>query len=72
MKQDAPFFRASGGLYSTVFDYARFLTAWMDRGRIDNDRILAESTVLKALRRPEGFILGKLRKILGIAIFSRF
>lgn len=54
MKQEVPFFRASGGIYSTVFDYARFMTVWMDRGQVDGDRILAETTVVEALRRPEG------------------
>ena len=28
--QQMPFFRASGGMYSTTVDYARFLTAWID------------------------------------------
>ncbi|MEJ2258052.1 MAG: serine hydrolase [Woeseiaceae bacterium] len=32
MEQDENYFQASGGLYSTVSDYAKFLAAWMKPG----------------------------------------
>jgi CubicO group peptidase (beta-lactamase class C family) len=50
-KQEAPFFRASGGIYTTVFDYARFLSVWMDYGKYDGGRILSRSSVLEALKQ---------------------
>ena len=49
-QQTTPFFRASGGLYTTVFDYARFLSVWMDRGKLTDGRILKSETVEKALK----------------------
>ncbi|UCF04005.1 MAG: beta-lactamase family protein [bacterium] len=49
-KQAAPFFRASGGIYTTVFDYARFLSVWMDYGKYDGGRILSRSSILEALK----------------------
>jgi CubicO group peptidase (beta-lactamase class C family) len=50
-KQQAPFFRASGGIYTTVFDYARFLTVWMDYGKYETGRILSQASVAEALTR---------------------
>jgi len=50
-KQETPFFRASGGIYTTVFDYARFLTAWMDYGEYNGGRILSRASVVEALKR---------------------
>jgi CubicO group peptidase (beta-lactamase class C family) len=50
-EQVFPFFRASGGLYTTVFDYARWLTCFMDLGRFEGGRILSEETVREALTR---------------------
>jgi CubicO group peptidase (beta-lactamase class C family) len=50
-KQETPFFRASGGIYTTVFDYARFLTAWMDYGEYNGGRILSQASVVEALKR---------------------
>ena len=50
-KQETPFFRASGGIYTTVFDYARFLTAWMDYGKYNGGRILSQASVVEALKR---------------------
>jgi CubicO group peptidase (beta-lactamase class C family) len=47
--QQTPWFRASGGLYSTVFDYARWLEVWMDRGAFHEGRLLSEETVAEAL-----------------------
>jgi CubicO group peptidase (beta-lactamase class C family) len=49
MPQQTPWFRASGGLYSSVFDYARWLTVWMDLGAFEGGRLLEESTVREAL-----------------------
>ncbi len=53
MEQVRPFFRASGGLYSTVFDYAQFLTVWMNGGSFDNVQLLDDSTVHQALSGDE-------------------
>lgn len=44
-----PFFRGSGGIYSTVTDYARFLGMWMDNGSWNSDRFLDSATVSMAL-----------------------
>jgi CubicO group peptidase (beta-lactamase class C family) len=49
MNQQTPWFRASGGLYSTVYDYARWLAVWMDLGAYDGGRLLQEGTVREAL-----------------------
>ena len=49
MPQEAPFFRASGGLYSTVFDYAKFLLVWMERGEYSGGQLLSEETIVEAL-----------------------
>jgi CubicO group peptidase (beta-lactamase class C family) len=49
--QQTPWFRASGGLYSTVFDYARWLAVWMDLGAYEGGRLLEEATVRDALAR---------------------
>ncbi|MCL7960801.1 MAG: beta-lactamase family protein [marine benthic group bacterium] len=49
MQQQTPWFRASGGLYSTVFDYARWLTVWMNLGAYEEGRLLDEATVREAL-----------------------
>lgn len=50
MEQRYRYFRASGGLYSTVMDYARFLALWMNKGRYGDVRLLSEATVEAALR----------------------
>ena len=49
MEQQTPWFRASGGLYSTVYDYARWLSVWMDLGAYEGGRLLEEATVREAL-----------------------
>lgn len=36
-----PFFRASGGMFSTVMDYARFLRVMMDKGRYGEVELLS-------------------------------
>ncbi|MFG1691594.1 serine hydrolase domain-containing protein [Gemmatimonadota bacterium] len=50
-EQAFPFFRASGGLYTTAFDYARWLTCFMDLGRLGDTRVLSEEKVREALMR---------------------
>jgi CubicO group peptidase (beta-lactamase class C family) len=53
--QDMQFFRASGGMYSTPRDYAKFLALWMDSGLVDEEPLLQRETVVRALRgRPTG------------------
>lgn len=47
--QQTPWFRASGGIYTTVFDYARWLEVWMDRGAFAGGRLLSEEMVMEAL-----------------------
>ena len=55
-RQAAPYFRGSGGMYSTTLDYAKFLAVWMDGGRIGRQkgpggsaRLLSHESVKKAL-----------------------
>lgn len=50
MPQVMPFFRASGGLYATAADYARFLGAMKNGGRLGEVRLLEEETVERATR----------------------
>jgi len=61
--QTMPFFRASGGLYTTVFDYARWLAIWMDGTRFESadgseEQLLSEEMVKAALTPGEGFGYG--------------
>jgi CubicO group peptidase (beta-lactamase class C family) len=51
------FFRGSGGMYSSVTDYARFLAFWMDRGAANGARLLSEEAVWRALT-PSGMRSG--------------
>lgn len=59
--QVAPFFRASGGLYSSVLDYARWMDAWMQwaglveppDGETSAPRLLSEATAREALAPSE-------------------
>lgn len=51
MPQMDNFFSASGGIYSTVSDYAKFLQMWMDYGQYGKEHILKDSTVRKALHK---------------------
>jgi len=44
------FFRASGGIYSTTTDYARFLALWMDGGQVGSTQLLAHELVTTALQ----------------------
>jgi CubicO group peptidase (beta-lactamase class C family) len=50
MQQEAPFFRASGGVHTTPIDYARFLSLWMARGQAADGQLLSEETVVEALQ----------------------
>jgi CubicO group peptidase (beta-lactamase class C family) len=43
--QKLPFFRASGGIYSTPVDYAKFLAVWMDKGSAEGVRFISPETV---------------------------
>jgi CubicO group peptidase (beta-lactamase class C family) len=54
MEQHFRYFEGSGGLYSTVTDYATFLTMWMNRGRYGDRRLLSEGAVEAALRPLAG------------------
>ncbi len=45
-----PFFRASGGLWSTSLDYARFMTMMLQRGRFETRRLLDSTTIALALQ----------------------
>ncbi|UCD25601.1 MAG: beta-lactamase family protein [Gemmatimonadota bacterium] len=44
------FFRASGGIYSTTTDYARFLAFWMDGGTTGTTQLLSPELVESALQ----------------------
>ena len=54
MAQEYPYFRASGGIYSTTMDYARFMAMWMNKGRLGDVRLLSEETVESALSPYSG------------------
>lgn len=45
-----PYFLGAAAGYSTTTDYARFLTLWMDHGKVGQNRILSESAVDRVLR----------------------
>jgi CubicO group peptidase (beta-lactamase class C family) len=49
---DSGWFSPAGGLYASAFDYARFLSAWMNGGQYEGVRLLADSTVRSALTDP--------------------
>jgi CubicO group peptidase (beta-lactamase class C family) len=59
MKQAVPYFRGSGGIYSTTEDYAKFLAMWMDEGLAGSTRFLKPETVHKALTRSPQTSNGK-------------
>ena len=48
-KPETPFFRASGGIITTVEDYAKFLALWLNKGGENGVQLLSEPTVLEAL-----------------------
>lgn len=49
-EQGFPFFRASGGIYSTALDYARWLALFLDMGEFEGGRLLTEETIREAVR----------------------
>lgn len=51
-ESDWPWFSSSGGLYSSAFDYATFLTTWMNLGRHARAQLLAQAMVESALADP--------------------
>lgn len=50
--QADPFFRASGGLFSTAMDYARWLEAWMGWIRTDSDAVEAGAAPVEDASQP--------------------
>jgi len=51
-----PFFRASGGLWSTSLDYARFMMMMLQRGRFEGQQILAQASVDLALQPHAAYV----------------
>lgn len=49
-EQVFPFFRASGGIYTTTLDYARWLEVFLDLGRFEGGQLLTEETIRQAIR----------------------
>lgn len=44
------FFRGSGGMYSTISDYSKFLRMWANGGTFEGKRYLKEETIKEALQ----------------------
>ena len=44
-----PFFLGAAVLYSTTTDYARFLSLWLDRGKLEGRQLLSEAAIARAL-----------------------
>lgn len=57
-----PFFRASGGLYSTAIDYARFMAAMLGQGTLGNVRILAPESVKLATQPHADYVYRQSRR----------
>jgi CubicO group peptidase (beta-lactamase class C family) len=51
-----PFFRASGGLYSTAHDYARFMAAMLGRGSLGDVRILTPASIELATQPHASYV----------------
>lgn len=47
--QAVPYFRGSGGIYSTTTDYAQFIAMWMDKGKTNTNQFLKPETAKLAL-----------------------
>ena len=47
--QKLPFFRASGGIYTTPVDYSKFLAMWMDKGLVAGRSFLSSQRIDAAL-----------------------
>ncbi|MER8543308.1 beta-lactamase family protein [Mesorhizobium sp. M1334] len=43
--EEVPFFRASGGLFASAIDYAKFLSSMLHSGRFGDRRLLSEDSV---------------------------
>ncbi|MFN0179530.1 MAG: serine hydrolase [Gemmatimonadales bacterium] len=57
MAPAVPFFRASGGLYASGLDYARFLTMMLNHGRFGTERLLDSGSVAVALQPHQAAVL---------------
>jgi CubicO group peptidase (beta-lactamase class C family) len=51
MEQEAPYFRPAGGLYTSVYDYARFLQLWLEEGQQADHKLLSPESVRLALTK---------------------
>jgi len=51
-----PFFRASGGLWSTSLDYARFMAMMLARGEYDSKRFLSRASIDLALQPHAAYV----------------
>jgi CubicO group peptidase (beta-lactamase class C family) len=47
--QELAYFRGSGGIYSTTTDYAKFITLWMNFGKIENKEYISAELIKRAL-----------------------
>ncbi|MDX1674281.1 MAG: serine hydrolase domain-containing protein [Longimicrobiales bacterium] len=54
MEDPWAFYLPSGGLFATAMDYARFMALWLNKGKLDDVRLLSEATVEEALRPHTG------------------
>jgi CubicO group peptidase (beta-lactamase class C family) len=57
-----PFFRASGGLYSTAMDYARFMAAMLGRGQLDGVKLLSPESVKLATQPHADYVYAPARR----------
>lgn len=57
MPPAVPFFRASGGLYASGLDYARFLKMMLDHGRFGARQLVDSATVALALQPYQAAVL---------------
>lgn len=57
-EDEGVWFSPAGDLYGTAFDYARFLTLWMDGGQFAGIQFLDAGTVSAALADPAADLLG--------------
>lgn len=51
-----PFFRASGGLWSTSLDYARFMSMWLGKGTSNGRRLLKPESVALAVEPHSAYV----------------
>ena len=57
-----PFFRASGGLYSTAMDYARFMAVMLGRGQLDGVKLLSPESVKLATQPHADYVYPSARR----------